>query len=324
MSQPLVSESVHPLGVQDSETKCYNCQLMHYSPELVSEIAKRHGLEGEVSLMPASGMVNEAWAIGDQFVCRIVFQDECDDEAAREAAVVPIAVEHGICTPRLVAADTSCEVAPKPYTIYERASGTLQGFSNLDPEHFEAAHLEIGRQFAVLHSIPLSEDLAPLLDHKPWEPNPRQSLAKSKDANLVTNAEEAEVLGLFELLEPKMGVRSQRALIHHDIHPWNVFVDEPSGSLTALIDWGDATGGDPAYDFASMPIQALKPMLEAYSETHTVDDSFVARALYVGMALALWEIRELTAEFGKRQWWRMPPDGIPQLCEDARSALKML
>ncbi|HMS55383.1 MAG TPA: aminoglycoside phosphotransferase family protein [Fimbriimonadaceae bacterium] len=297
---------------------------MHYSSELVSAIAQGHGLEGDVSLMPASGMVNEAWAIGDRYVCRIVFQDECEDEAAREALVVPIAMQHGIRTPRLVAADVSCELAPKPYTIYERATGTLQGFSDLQPSHFEAAHREIGLQFAVLHQIPLNEDLAALLDHKPWEPRPRESLAKSKSAGLVTDDEEAQVLQLFEVLESHMGEMSQKALIHHDVHPWNVFVDEPSGSLTAIIDWGDTSWGDPAYDFASMPIQALKPMLEAYAETHPVDQSLVARALYVGAALALWELRELTEEFGKRQWWRMPPAGISQLCEDARNALKML
>ena len=51
-------------------------------------------------------------------------------------------------------------------------------------------------------------------------------------------------------------------MIHMDIHPWNVFVDPERDELTAIIDWGDASWGDPALEFASMPMQAMPAMLE--------------------------------------------------------------
>ena len=37
--------------------------------------------------------------------------------------------------------------------------------------------------------------------------------------------------------------------IHGDLHPGNVVVDQ--NGLAALIDFGDVTAGDPAYDLAS-------------------------------------------------------------------------
>ncbi|MFJ2541944.1 aminoglycoside phosphotransferase family protein [Microbacterium sp. NPDC087589] len=44
-------------------------------------------------------------------------------------------------------------------------------------------------------------------------------------------------------------VGSERVWVHGDLHPGNILVAE--GSLAALIDFGDVTVGDPAYDLAS-------------------------------------------------------------------------
>lgn len=41
----------------------------------------------------------------------------------------------------------------------------------------------------------------------------------------------------------------ERVWIHGDLHPGNVIVDD--GGLAAIIDFGDVTAGDPAYDLAS-------------------------------------------------------------------------
>ncbi|MFB7250494.1 aminoglycoside phosphotransferase family protein [Microbacterium sp. NPDC056234] len=41
---------------------------------------------------------------------------------------------------------------------------------------------------------------------------------------------------------------SERVWIHGDMHPGNVLIED--GTLSALIDFGDVTAGDPAYDLA--------------------------------------------------------------------------
>src|SRR5512134_3593098 len=103
--------------------------------------------------MPNSGMVNEAWAIGDQYVLRIATSEESDGEAAREAVVVPLVRTAGVRSPRLIAADLSCDLAPRPYTIYERAAGVLLGHLDDDPLLFTSLYRELGREFALLANV---------------------------------------------------------------------------------------------------------------------------------------------------------------------------
>jgi aminoglycoside phosphotransferase (APT) family kinase protein len=66
--------------------------------------------------------------------------------------------------------------------------------------------------------------------------------------------------------------------IHDDIHPMNIMCSN-NGELTAILDWGDAGWGDPALDFAAMPLEAIGLALEGYeAETsRPLSALFVAR-----------------------------------------------
>jgi len=89
-----------------------------------------------------------------------------------------------------------------------------------------------------------------------------------------------------------------------------MFADPDTRELTAIIDWGDAAWGDPAIEFASMPLVALREMFEGYEEAGgQVDRHLVARSLHLGIGLALWELRDLDPVRFNRQWWRMSPGG---------------
>ena len=61
----------------------------------------------------------------------------------------------------------------------------------------------------------------------------------------------------------------------------------------ALLDWGAAGWGDPAWDFAGMPLRATPAMLRGYCEVSPIDDleSFTARILWRQIQLALFLIQ---------------------------------
>ncbi|MEX2244761.1 MAG: aminoglycoside phosphotransferase family protein [Fimbriimonadaceae bacterium] len=287
---------------------------MPHPESLIRTIADRHGLAGGLELLPKGGMVNEAWAIGDSHILRIVTEGndaECDDEAPREAAVVPLVVVAGITAPRLVAHDLA--FAPRPYSIYEMASGELVGYSGRDYGHFTAAYGQMGRDLTKLHSLNIDVGARTKLrtaesyDFEKW-------IARAEERGSVSKENVADIKGTVARWREIGGQPAFECLVHNDLHPWNLMGDPETGALTAILDWGDASFGDPARDFAMMPLPCVPAMLDGYASTGgTVDDAFVARSLVVGMSVALFEVSTPEMADFYRRWWRMPPGGWSEM-----------
>lgn len=273
---------------------------MKYSAEVIAELARRHGIDGTPEPMAATGMVNDAWRIGEH-VLRICVKEGCEGEAANEARVVPLAIAHGVKTPALVAIGD----APRPYTIYRCVPGIPLGDLAPDPVRQAPLFREVGRELAKLASIPVGDDW-----HREDTPDPRTQLAKSREAGVIDELTGAAAARYLDELEPRLVAPSRLTLIHRDIHPWNLLIDPDTLSLNAIIDWGDAHQSDPALDLSSMPALAHPAMLAGYREAGgVIDDGFEARVEWAGVALALWELRGLDPARFDRRWWRMPVDG---------------
>lgn len=287
---------------------------MPYRPETITELARRHGVRGIPVLMPATGMVNEAWAIGDTHVLRIVLQDgdsACDEEAAREALVVPLARGAGVRTPLLVGHG---DAGPdhRPYTVYERASGELLGLSPLNTEAFDGLLMELGSELAKLHSIEVPEELrATLREPRPdeWE----DLLATCVDRELLSTGEGEALRRWQTYLQDVTWLTPKECLCHNDVHAWNLL--HVDGELSAILDWGDACYGDPAADFVGLPLRSMPTMFKGYEQGGgKVDQGLIARSLTRGTYMMLWELIDLDPHQFGRHWWRMPPGGWKELC----------
>lgn len=287
---------------------------MAYEESLIRSIAERHGVSGELTLLPKGGMVNEAWAIGEGHILRIVAEgndDECDDEAGREAAVVPVVVGAGITAPRLVASCT--ELSPRPYTIYEMASGELIGFSGREHAHFAPAYRRMGRDLAVLHRLEVSPGVRSALrsvDHYDFD----KWIKRAEDRGAVDGAIAQDIKSTVARWREIGGQPGFECMVHNDLHPWNAMGDAATGALTAILDWGDTSFGDLARDFAMMPLPCVPAMLEGYAETGgSVTEALIARSLVVGMSVALFETSTPEMAEFDRNWWRMPPGGWEEM-----------
>lgn len=283
--------------------------------EQIWRIAEEHGIAGPCELLASSGMVNEAWLLDGRFVLRITVERDALDEAARDAYVVPLARAAGIRTPELLVADTRCSLVDTPYTIYRRAEGELLGHMDREPCAFGPAYRELGRELALLHAIDIPEADRGRL-HGTFQYDGHKQIAKTFDAGKITRDETTEIEAWSDRLLEATGDGDRRTFLHQDIHPWNVFVDPKSKSLTSIIDWGDAAWGDPAGEFASMPLIAMPEMYAGYEENGgTIDDGMKARSLLFGLGLSLWELRELDPVRFSRQWWRLSPGRFTEAFE---------
>lgn len=304
--------------------------LVPYPVELIRDLAARHGLSGVIELMPDGGMVNEAWRVGSSAILRVVrpeMDPECDTEAAREAAVVRLVRSAGLPTPDLLAMGPAGE-GHRPYTIYELVCGDLLGLVDEPVEVFEDVYAEMGAALAVLHRIEAPSEVRACLRGQEGS-NACEQAQKAVDAGKLSRRDADEINAWAAHLAPAMAGQTRAVLVHNDVHPWNLIVrrgaispppqspsprTQPRGEgdvgLAAILDWGDASLGDPAVDFSGMPLQSIPAMLRGYATAGgVVDEHFVERSLIRGLSTALWEIRGLDASQFGRHWWRMPPGG---------------
>ncbi|HLG54180.1 MAG TPA: aminoglycoside phosphotransferase family protein [Vicinamibacterales bacterium] len=124
-----------------------------------------------------------------------------------------------------------------PWFVGETAA-TLSG-------HTEATAVRLGEFLAALHQpAPVDAPLNPF----------RTSLASRSDVFVERlqrcgrQIEHASALAVWRATLATPGWSGQSVWLHGDLHPGNLVVND--GRLTAVIDFGDLTAGDPAVDLA--------------------------------------------------------------------------
>ena len=92
-------------------------------------------------------------------------------------------------------------------------------------------------------------------------------------------------------------------LVHNDLWAEHVLIDARTGSVSGIIDWGDAVVSDPAVDFACLFAwygeRWLGRVLDSYSGGP--DSQLIVRARYLAACLAIHSIL-LGQEMGHSRW----------------------
>jgi len=84
----------------------------------------------------------------------------------------------------------------------------------------------------------------------------------------------------------------RRCVCHGDVQATNIMITPTTREYLALIDWGNANWGDPAYDFGDKPIRTVPYVLDGYRQVIPVDndETLPARILWRHLQLALHNI----------------------------------
>jgi Ser/Thr protein kinase RdoA (MazF antagonist) len=79
------------------------------------------------------------------------------------------------------------------------------------------------------------------------------------------------------------------SFVHGDTQASNIMVDADTLAYRALIDWGSCGWGDPALDFAGMPLRAVPDVLVGYRDLVMMpdDETAEARILLAHLHIAL-------------------------------------
>jgi aminoglycoside phosphotransferase (APT) family kinase protein len=262
--------------------------------DVLREISRRHGLDAvAASPLPEVGVFNRIYPLGDDLVLRVPRDHPAFVAAARkESVAVPAAREAGVRTPRMVSFDDTGDLLPVPYSVYERVHGETLGLLDLDPAEAPGAWRDLGRDLARLHAgVPedgpaAGLELEPMPDPRPW---PDEIAA----GGYFTSTEARWFSEWLDRLAPAALAPARRRFLHGDSQATNVMVRTGTLEYLAVLDWGGSGWGDPAWDFAGVPLRVVPSMLEGYRETAATDgDGAVeARILWRHLQLGLYLLR---------------------------------
>ena len=253
----------------------------------------------------ASGWDNEMWRLGTDLAVRLPRRALAESLIAHEQRWLPqLAPQLPVGVPVPVVAGTPTAAHPRPWNVV----AWLPGEPLADRPGSAAVADALAGFLAALHQPAPPE--APVNE---WRGVPLPSRADRVMDALQTIADRGETelslqLGmLWRTLVETPAYDGPPVWLHGDLHPLNLLVE--GDELTAVIDFGDLTSGDPASDLA-VAWMAFEPSerLRLIAGLPNVDRSTWRRAR--GWALALGAIVMVHA------------DDDPVLATTARAALR--
>jgi aminoglycoside phosphotransferase (APT) family kinase protein len=264
------------------------------SDDLLHTIAERHSVGGSaISRLPEVGIFNAIYALGTDLILRIPRNHPAFIAAAcKESIAAPAARAAGVRTPALIVFDETLDLLPVPYTIYERIHGATLGLLDREPGDTPDIWQELGRDLALLHSgVADAGAIADIAGET--LPDPRLLLNEIAQEGYFTTMEERWLMRWLDQLAPAALAPLPRRFLHGDLQTTNVMVHPDSLVYLALLDWGSAGWGDPAWDFAGVPLRAAPWLLAGHREVGPLDndETAEARVLWRHLHLALLVLR---------------------------------
>jgi aminoglycoside phosphotransferase (APT) family kinase protein len=267
---------------------------VNVSSETLHKIADRHGVGGcYVERLPETGIFNASYWLGEGAILRIPRNHPTFIQAARnEAVAAPVAHAAGVRTPRLLAFDDSLTLLPVPYTVYERVPGLPLEALDLDPADAAEVWREHGRNLALAHvGVTVAGDV-PRLPVRTADPDPRGLLAERVAEGWLSPLDARWLGAWLDRLAPAALRPTPVRFLHGDTQATNLIVTPNPLRYEAVIDWGSASIGDPALDFAGVPLRAVPFMLAGHREVAPLDHDATAEAriLWRHLQLAIWTL----------------------------------
>ncbi len=258
-----------------------------------------HGMQVE--------FLDEGWdfqvfEIDAEWLLRFPKREECATKLSMECRLLPdLADWVSLPIPRYEFCAELHESSDRPFAGYKKLPGIAGDVSTSVDLHRVAQQL--GLFLDRLHAYPIDKareagvpERSNLIEY--WRNKSREQLNRIVDLNV-------DPKNLRHYLENDVPLSfvGASSLVHNDLWAEHILVDPRLGSVSGIIDWGDAAISDPAVDFACLYSwygeKWLENVLANYSGT--LDAEIIPRSRYLATCLAIHNIT-LGQDLGRAQW----------------------
>jgi aminoglycoside 2''-phosphotransferase len=224
-----------------------------------------------------AGWDSEAWLINDELVFRFALRPGLDNQIRKERdLLIEISPYLGVRVPVPIYIARDGGKNALGFSGHEYIPGRPLSEVSLSQRDLERIADDIAAFLSTLHGLS-TEDIEPLVS--PITPETGQPWLHRDPFRIdifpILDAEErVAVEDRWDKLTAGMGLPPRLVPIHADLDEEHLLVDE-SGRLVGIIDWGDATIGDPALDFAGLDTLLRRFVLARYKGV--IDEGFGQR-----------------------------------------------
>ena len=246
------------------------------------------------------GYDSVALLVNGAYIFRFAKRPDVAIRQAREATLLPLLVDRlPMAVPRYthVWADPAWPGAR--IVGYRLIPGEQLFPDRALPEHRATQAAQLGAFVSALHAIAVDEARqcgALGGDAESWRAEYRDFFGEAREHMLpLFDAHERAAIESFWLgfLEDDGNFTFAPALVHRDLNTEHILFDPATGRLTGVIDWGDASIGDPAIDFTAIRRELgedfCRQTLAAYCLPR--DASFVSRMDFYNRMIPFHELR---------------------------------
>lgn len=232
----------------------------------------------------AEGWDSAAWEVNGDLVFRFPKRAEVATWLRREIALLPLLASMlPVPVPRFTYIAEPSAAFPYPFAGYRKLPGVpLAGAPApiVQPERLAA---QVGAFLTALHRFPVARVAAcgvPDTSPEHWRGQYAAMLTALRPLfPRMTRAARERTEALFTTyLDNPLHVRFTPVPLHRDLGGDHLLLAPRTGDLTAVIDWGDISIGDPAQDCCGLPAAWLPTLLAHYGGT--LDTTFVSRVAF--------------------------------------------
>lgn len=245
---------------------------------------------------------------------KLAVDPDAHSDLPREVAVLEALARHGIAAPRIEAYDPACELAGVPCVLLADVGGSP--LTGTEPE-FHA----VGAYLRAVHDIALDGfgTITTTMrgEDQSWTETIRRrtsGLGPAVEAGLVSAELVARVAAAIDARRGLIDAVGAGRMLHGDFTPRHVY--SVDGQITGIIDWGDATSGDPAYDLGRIlhagllaadlahGLALVDVVIDSYGDAPYLRGDLTSKLLMYAAVFVMWSMEgEFSGGSPWPPWW---------------------